>query len=114
MSIFDTFIKRDDSTNNKQSRKNTSYSDFSAQSSSNSNNMPSNVQPTSFEDVYKLLDELRLGKAVIVDCSKLKQSTAIRVIDILSGATYCLNGGWKALAPELFMFAPNNAFGSSF
>ncbi len=114
MSIFDTFIKRDDSPNSKQSRKNTSYSDFSAQSSSNVSNMPSNVQPTSFEDVYKLLDELRLGKPVIVDCSKLKQSTAIRVIDILSGATYCLNGGWKALAPELFMFAPNNAFNSSF
>ena len=113
MGIFDSFIKQDNSQNHKSNRKN-DYMDYSAQASANSNNMPANVQPTSFEDVYRLLDELRLGKPIIVDCSKLKQTTAIRVIDILSGATYCLNGGWKAVAPEIFMFAPNNAFSSSF
>lgn len=97
-------------SNGKPRKKTDSGMDYTPQASANPGAMPITVQPTSFEDVYNLLNELKLGRPVIVDCSKLKQATAIRVIDILSGATYCLNGGWKAVATEIFLFAPGNAF----
>lgn len=118
MGLFDSWITQDDTPSKRTSKKEVNYgNDFSNHQSNPSNmnnNMPQRVQPTSFEDIYKLLDELKLGKAVIVDCTKLKQTTAIRVIDILSGATYSLNGNWSAIAPEIFMFAPVNAFGTNF
>lgn len=108
MGIFDSFIKKDNSSSK------TDYTDkvedYSVHSSTNNPNMPPKIQPQSFEDVYKLLGQLRLGNTVIVDCTKLKQTSAIRIIDILSGATYCLNGSWQSIAPEIFMFVPNNAF----
>ena len=66
-------------------------------------------KPNSFEDLYDLIDVLKTNRSIIVDCSMLKESTGVRVLDILSGATYALNGDWKPISQEIFMFTPNGS-----
>ena len=77
----------------------------------NSDNLPTPLKPKSFEDVYALLDQLKLGRAVAVNCSELKETTAIRVLDILCGAAYALQGSWKPYGPEIFIFRAGTAYG---
>ena len=86
---------------------------MNAQSGPNeSSALPTPVKPQSFDDVYALLKKLKLGQAIAVDCSELKETTAIRVLDILSGAAYALNGTWRTYGSEIFLFALDNAFKS--
>ena len=70
---------------------------------------PDTFRPNSFEDLYDMIDVLRTNRSIIVDCTMLKEGTAVRVLDILSGATYALNGDWKPISNEIFMFTPNGS-----
>lgn len=118
MGLFDAFIQPDDG---KRSRRTAGERRFDgsvteAQSASASpegknETLPTPVKPKSFNDVYNLLNQLKLGQAVAVDCSELKESTAIRVLDILSGATYALGGEWRTYGSEVFLFALKGTFG---
>ena len=69
----------------------------------------SRFTPNSFDDLKTFINYLKIGRTIIVDCTHLKEITAIRVLDILSGATYALNGDWTVISPEVFMFVPNGS-----
>ena len=62
--------------------------------------------PTSFEDVEKIIDSLKGGKPAIVHLNDLKTDTAIRVLDMLSGAVYAIEGGVYEMEKNIFMFSP--------
>lgn len=62
--------------------------------------------PASFEDVQKIIDEMRNGQTVLVHLNSLKTDTAIRVLDLLSGAIYALGGGVYEMQKNTFMFNP--------
>jgi len=118
MGLFDFFIKTTEEKKTKKSTDERVYTDAANEeqsasiSSSGKAFVPKRVKPESFEDIYALLDQLKLGHAIAVDCSELKETTAIRVLDILSGAVYALNGGWSTYGNEVFLFfLDNNAFG---
>ena len=115
MGFFDAFLKTEEDKRPKPARDERSYGAAAAEAQSasvspNAIPLPTPVKPKSFKDVYDLLDMLKLGQAVAVDCSELKESTAIRVLDILSGAAYALNGGWRTYGNEVFLFALGNTF----
>ena len=61
--------------------------------------------PTSFNDVEKIIDAFREGKATVVHLNELKQETALRVLDMLSGAIYALGGGVYEMEKNVFMFS---------
>ncbi len=63
--------------------------------------------PKSYADVEKVIDDLKLGKQVIVHLENLKSTTQIRVLDLLSGAIYALNGGLNELQKGIYLFSPN-------
>ena len=107
MGLFDYFTKSYEDKPKKNKEKSTIPETFSSES--RSSNMLDSFKPESFDDLYGYLDILKVGKPIIVDCSALKETTAIRVLDILSGATYALNGEWKSIASEVFMFVPNGS-----
>lgn len=65
------------------------------------------VVPTSFDDVERIIDVLKSGKTAIVHLTNLKPETQIRVIDMLSGAIYALNGGVYEMEKNVFMFSPS-------
>ena len=62
--------------------------------------------PNSFDDVQKIIDEMRNGQTVLVHLNALKTDTAIRVLDLLSGAIYALGGGVYEMQKNTFMFNP--------
>lgn len=62
--------------------------------------------PSSYGDVEKIIDVLKGGKTAVVHLSAVKPETAIRIIDMLSGAVYALSGGVYEMDKNVFMFSP--------
>ena len=62
--------------------------------------------PTSYDDVEHIIDAIKKGKTAIVHLTELKTETAIRVLDMLSGAIYALDGGVYEMQKNIFMFSP--------
>ena len=66
------------------------------------------IEPASFDECARLVDNLRSRKPVIVNLEKLDTDTARKIFDFLGGATYALNGNVQKVANNIFIFAPEN------
>ena len=66
------------------------------------------IEPQSFEDSPKLVDNLKTRKPVIINLENLDTDVARKIFDFLSGATYALNGNVQKVANNIFVFAPEN------
>lgn len=62
--------------------------------------------PTSYDDVSKIIDALKMGKTPVVHMSELKPETAMRILDMLSGAVYALGGGIYEMQKNVFLLSP--------
>lgn len=105
MGLFDLFGREPKAKNERSKR------DFSIPEPSFDNAQkkgPVSVfNPTSYDDVQLIIDSIKAGKTAIVHFKELKAETAIRVLDMLSGAIYALDGGVYEMEQNIFMFAPN-------
>ena len=63
--------------------------------------------PTSYDDVEKMIDALKEGKNAVVHLEKIKKEAAIRILYMLSGAIYALGGGVYEMEENIFMFSPS-------
>ena len=63
-------------------------------------------KPKGYGDVEKMIDELKMGKQVLFHTTELKTSTAVRVLDLLSGAIYALGGGIVELQKGMYILNP--------
>ena len=70
------------------------------------NNPISVFSPTSYEDVETIINALKSGKSAMVHLNSLKTETAVRVLDMLSGAIFALGGGLYEMEKNIFMFSP--------
>ena len=66
------------------------------------------IEPKSFDECPKLVDNLKSRKPVIINLEKMETDTARKIFDFLSGATYALNGNVQKIANNIFVFAPEN------
>ncbi len=104
MGLFDLFGRDSKTKNSRQSV------DFEVPETANdrSNRGPVSVfSPTSYDDVQVIIDTIKAGKTAIVHFKTLKPDTAIRVLDMLSGAIYALDGGVYEMEKNIFMFSPS-------
>ena len=102
MGVFNLF-NRDQGSRNEQTRMNASYT-----SQINDKNGPVAVfSPTKFSYVELIIDCIKSGKNTVVHLTQLKTESAIRVIDMLSGAIYALGGGVYEMEKNIFMFSPS-------
>ncbi len=62
--------------------------------------------PSSYDEVEHIIDALKKGKTAVVHLNELKPDTALRILDMLSGAIYALNGGVYEMEKNIFMFSP--------
>ncbi len=62
--------------------------------------------PSSYDEVEKIIDALKANKTAVVHLTELKTETAIRILDMLSGAIYALGGGVYEMQKNIFMFSP--------
>ncbi len=65
--------------------------------------------PRSFDDVAKIIDALLVGEPVVVDASDLEENTAQRVIDLMSGAIYAIDGNMCEIEKEVYVFTPKGS-----
>ncbi len=63
--------------------------------------------PHSFADVEEIIDRLKDKLTVIVYLNELSDGTATRVLDMLSGAIYALDGGIAKLEKDIYLFTPD-------
>lgn len=66
------------------------------------------IEPASFDEAPKLVDNLKARKPVIVNLANLDSGVARKIFDFLSGATYALNGNVQKIANSIFVFAPES------
>lgn len=64
-------------------------------------------KPKSFDEVAQIIDRLLEGKPVIVHLTDVRETTAQRVIDLLSGAIYAINGNLCELKKDVYIFTPS-------
>lgn len=104
MGVFDLFGKEPKMRNDRAAKH-----EFDAVSApERDKNGPVSVfSPTSYEDVETIIDAVKAGKNAVVHLTELKTETAVRVLDMLSGAIYALNGGVYEMGKNVFMFAPS-------
>ena len=102
MGVFDLFGREPRTKNQSRTR------EFAIPESDNTNKQgPVSVfSPTSYNDVEMIIDAIKAGKTAVVHFKELKTETAIRVLDMLSGAIYALDGGVYEMEKNIFMFSP--------
>lgn len=61
-----------------------------------------------FDEAKEVVDHLRNKKPVVVNLEKLDKDISRRVIDIISGASYALEGSTQKVAKGIFLVAPYN------
>ena len=66
------------------------------------------IEPKSFDECPKLVDNLKGRRPVIINLEKIETETAKKIFDFLSGATYALNGNVQKVANNIFIFAPES------
>ena len=63
--------------------------------------------PRSFQDVQTLIDFLKAREPSVVDLAGVKDSSAQRILDFLSGAIYALNGSIHRISGTIFLLTPS-------
>lgn len=104
MGIFDLFGKNDKLKNDRASR--LEFDERLTQREQK--NAPVSVFcPQSYQEVETIIDAIKAGKNAMVHLTELKTETAVRVLDMLSGAIYALGGGVYEMGNNVFMFSPS-------
>ena len=105
MGVFDLFGR---SSKTREDRKTKPFASANGQFGGMHKAGPVSVfDPTSYDDVAKMIDALKENKNIIVHLEKLKKETAMRILDMLSGAIYALGGGVYEMEENIFMFSPS-------
>lgn len=105
MGVFDLFGR---SPKSKEDRKAKPFASAGIETGGTHKTGPVSVfDPQKYEDVATMIDALKDGKNIIVHLEKLKKETAMRILDLLSGAIYALGGGVYEMEDNIFMFSPS-------
>ena len=65
-------------------------------------------RPVSCEDASTMIDSLKARKPVIANFETIDHEKAQRILDIISGAQYALNGVVEKVSKNIYVFAPDN------
>ena len=65
-------------------------------------------RPVSFNETSKAADHLKNNKAVVLNLEDVDKAMSRRVVDILSGTVYALDGDVKKIAKSAYLFYPKN------
>ena len=65
-------------------------------------------RPVNFNETSKAADDLRAGKAVVLNMENVDKAMARRVVDFLTGCVYAVDGTVKKIAQSAYMFCPHN------
>ncbi len=63
--------------------------------------------PKSFQDVQTLIDFLKASEPSVIDLGGVRDSSAQRILDFLSGAIYAINGSIHRISGTIFILTPS-------
>jgi cell division inhibitor SepF len=64
--------------------------------------------PATFDEARIAADNLKEGRAVVLNLSRIDVENGKRIVDFLSGILYALEGSSKKVGENIFLFAPAN------
>ena len=66
------------------------------------------IKPNSMGDATEICDYLLSGRAVVLNMEGLHTEVAQRIIDILSGTAYAINGNLQKISTYIFIVSPES------
>ncbi|MCR5626723.1 MAG: cell division protein SepF [Lachnospiraceae bacterium] len=66
------------------------------------------MHPTDTEDATKVVDELLVGKTVVLNLEGIDDVSAQRIFDVCAGAIYALKGTVQSISRFIYIVAPSN------
>lgn len=66
------------------------------------------IKPSAFEDAKEIIETLLAGKAVVVNFEGLHLEISQRIIDIIYGACYALDGNLQKISNYIFIATPHS------
>jgi len=68
------------------------------------------MSPQSVENAEAAIDNLKEGRQVVVNLERTDEYTARRIVDVVSGASYALDGFRQRIAEKVFLFTPKDLY----
>ena len=65
------------------------------------------VKPDEFDDAQMIVDYLNQGLIIVINMEDLDLPTAQRIADFIGGASYAIDGQFKAISGNIFLATPN-------
>lgn len=63
--------------------------------------------PENYEDALVVADCLKSGQAVVLNLSRIEVYTATRILDFISGIIHAVDGSYKKVGDNVFVFTPS-------
>ncbi len=63
--------------------------------------------PRVFDQVQEIADDLKAGKAVLVNYERVEQEEQRRICDFINGVCYIVNGEVKRVSTSMVLYAPD-------
>jgi len=63
--------------------------------------------PTNFDQVTAIADDIKAGKAAVVNYERIDASEQRRICDFVNGVCYVLNGCAKRITDQIVMYVPD-------
>lgn len=65
-------------------------------------------EPLGYDEAPLIIDDLRLGKAVVVNFEQLEASVKRQIFDFINGGIYAIDGSIQKVTRDIFVLAPKN------
>jgi len=65
-------------------------------------------EPTSFDDVQSIVNQLKNKRPVILNLEETEKGIARRITDFVGGAVYAIDGAVQKVSPSIVLFTPPN------
>lgn len=66
------------------------------------------AEPTSYDEVQSICDDLKSKKPIIINFENLDKEVSKRMVDFISGAVYALDGSIQKVSNGIVLVAPSN------
>lgn len=65
-------------------------------------------EPLGYEEAPAIIDDLKIGKAVVVNFEQLENSLKKQLFDFINGGVYSIDGKIQKVTRDIFIIAPKN------
>ena len=65
-------------------------------------------EPLGYDEAPLIIDDLRQGKAVVVNFEQLEASVKRQIFDFINGGIYAIDGSIQKVTRDIFVLAPKN------